>query len=166
MSMKKIALPPLILPSYYSQEVSNAAAVTDSLICSLIRSSIIQFGILFTVFLWNTSVDLLRCGRNTKGSKCCLFFFVHREKKQPKQDAQGCTLSPTLYGIKHARMSLIIAVAFRTGTLLSSQSCSVKFKHFFPPREAQISFVVCHKDLRESVWTTWTLWGDSQVTTT
>lgn len=35
----------------YSQEASNTAAVTDSLMCSLDCSSIIQFSILYTIFL-------------------------------------------------------------------------------------------------------------------
>ena len=72
----------------------------------------------------------------------------------------GGNLSPTLYGIKHAGMSLIIAMAFRTGTLLSSQSCSVKFKHFFSAKRSS-NFFCLLSQRPESLDNL-----DSQVTTT
>lgn len=48
-----------------------------------------------------------------------------------EQVGVGDNLSLKLCSIKYGRTSHIIAVAFRTGTLLSIQSCSVKFKLFF-----------------------------------
>ena len=59
----------------------------------------------------------------------CFLFLFHREKKQSKQVVDH--LSLTWYSIKYGRMVHIIAMAFRTEALLSSQSCWVKFKLFF-----------------------------------
>lgn len=65
----------------YSQEVTNTAAVTDSLICSLDCSSIIQFSVFYRIFVINTSVNPLMCGRE-KGSKhIFVFSFCFTEKR-------------------------------------------------------------------------------------
>lgn len=45
---------------------------------------------------------------------------AHAEKNHPKTISAGDNLSLTLHNIKYERMSLIIAVAFRRGTLLSN----------------------------------------------
>ena len=71
----------LILPFYYSQEVSNAAAVTDSLICWLIRSSIIQFGILFTEFFVKYIFRSSEVWKKHKGFKMLSFFLCAQRKE-------------------------------------------------------------------------------------